>query len=95
MVAIVEVARALATRDEGQASELRRVMRGISLIAFDRAVAERAAAVEPQALRTLDAVHLASALELGSDLEGFVTYDGRLAAAARAQGLHVEAPGAS
>jgi predicted nucleic acid-binding protein len=43
--------------------------------------------------RTLDALHLAAALELGADLEGFVTYDHRLAAACIAEGIDVRAPG--
>jgi predicted nucleic acid-binding protein len=46
----------------------------------------------PASLRTLDALHLASALELGSDLDGLVTYDDRLATAARASEIEVLAP---
>lgn len=41
----------------------------------------------------LDAVHLAAALELGDDLDGLVTYDDRLADAARFHGITVIAPG--
>ena len=43
-------------------------------------------------LRTLDALHLASALTLGPDLRTLVTYDERMAAAAQDLGLAVEAP---
>lgn len=43
-------------------------------------------------LRTLDAIHLATALRLGSDLDAVVTYDNRLAEAARTLGLPVAAP---
>jgi predicted nucleic acid-binding protein len=46
----------------------------------------------PPTLRTLDALHLASALELGSDLDGLVTYDERLASAARESEILVHAP---
>jgi len=42
--------------------------------------------------KTLDAVHLASAEQLGSDLRGFVTYDERLAAAAAGRGFRVVRP---
>ena len=49
----------------------------------------------PSTLRSLDALHLAAALELGGDLEGLVTYDVRLAAAASAASLTVVAPGTS
>ena len=40
-------------------------------------------------LRSLDAIHLASALALAEDLEGIVTYDARLAEGAEALGLVV------
>jgi hypothetical protein len=43
-------------------------------------------------MRSLEALHLASALELGDDLEGIVTYDGRLAAAVAMTGYPVVAP---
>ena len=47
----------------------------------------------PSGLRSLDAVHLASALALGDALGGIVTYDERLAEAARLNGIGVLAPG--
>lgn len=53
---------------------------------------ERAALLDPPTLRTLDALHLACALRLGDDLRSLVTYDERLAAAARACGIAVVAP---
>ena len=43
-------------------------------------------------MRSLDALHLASALGLGDDLEGVVTYDGRLAEAVAMIGYPVVAP---
>jgi predicted nucleic acid-binding protein len=43
-------------------------------------------------LRTLDAIHLASALAIRDELEAFVTYDSRLADAARSAGLSVISP---
>ena len=56
------------------------------------AILKRAGAIGPADLRTLDAIHLATALGLGlADLE-FLTYDARLARAARAQGLDVAEP---
>jgi predicted nucleic acid-binding protein len=51
-----------------------------------------AAEVEPLSLRSLDAVHLATALSLQPELAGMIVYDHRLAAAARAAGLTVWAP---
>jgi predicted nucleic acid-binding protein len=43
-------------------------------------------------LRSLDALHLATALEIGDDLEALVAYDDRLIDAARAASLHVRTP---
>jgi predicted nucleic acid-binding protein len=56
-------------------------------------ILKRAAALEPHDLRTLDAIHLATALSVGIPDLDFLTYDRRLADAARAQGLSVVEPG--
>lgn len=55
-------------------------------------VIEVAGLVEPLGLRSLDAVHLASAILLADELEWFVAYDSRLLAAAGEAGLAVAAP---
>jgi uncharacterized protein len=52
----------------------------------------RAAQLEPAAVRSLDALHLATAIELGDALDAVITYDTRMAAAARSHGLAVTAP---
>ncbi len=65
----------------------------MALLAVDMEIPERAAGLEPPELRTLDAIHPASALSLGSDLLAFVTYDDRQLAAARKAGLPVTSPG--
>jgi uncharacterized protein len=54
--------------------------------------AARAGSLGPAGLRTLDAIHLATALEFGPELTAFVSYDERLSEAARAKGLTVIAP---
>lgn len=69
------------------------VLEGLVIVELDAALAETAALLAPASLRTLDAIHLATAMELRSELAVFVTYDARLAAAARDAGLPVEAPG--
>lgn len=51
-----------------------------------------AAKLMPSTLRSLDALHLATALELGSDLEGLVTYDARMAEGARSAPTQVVTP---
>ena len=43
-------------------------------------------------MRSLDAIHVAAALSLGPDLGEVISYDGRMAEAAKAQGLSVSAP---
>lgn len=64
----------------------------VSLVAPTAATCFVAGQLTPPELRSLDALHLAAALELGDDLEGVVTYDGRLAAAVRARSIPVAAP---
>jgi len=61
-------------------------------VSLDIATARSASAGPPATLRTLDAIHLATALTLGGDLAAFVTYDDRLADAARTLGLPVVRP---
>lgn len=55
-------------------------------------VFEQAGRLNPIDLRSLDAVHLAAALDLGDDLDAVLTYDDRLTTAALAHGIPVEAP---
>ena len=56
-------------------------------------VLTRASALKPASLRSLDAIHLATALLLDADSLSFVTYDDKLADAAQLQGLRVTSPG--
>lgn len=62
-------------------------------LAVTRRCFDSSAAIAPPVLRTLDALHLATALQLGSALAGIVTYDDRLAGAADLQGVARTAPG--
>ncbi len=70
----------------------RLVLDAVTLVQAGTPVFESAGRLEPEGLRSLDALHLAVALELGDDLRGIVTYDERLAAAAAANGMPVVAP---
>jgi predicted nucleic acid-binding protein len=90
MLADVEVRRTL-DRLRARGAEPNEHLRGFFLIDLSRDVRDLAAEVAPE-LRSLDAVHLATALSIGVELD-FVTYDDRLAAAARAAGLRVVQPG--
>ena len=70
----------------------RAVLDAVILLSLPSATFERAADLDPESLRSLDALHLAAALELGDELNGIITYDNRLAEAARARGIEVIAP---
>ena len=70
----------------------RAVLDSITLIDVGTQNFEQAGRLEPAPLRTLDAVHLAVALELGDDMDGIVTYDERLSEAARLNGVPTLAP---
>lgn len=68
------------------------VLRALEMIDIDSEILEMAAAIEPRGLRSLDAIHLATAVVLDPRETVLVTYDARLADAARAAGFAVEAP---
>jgi predicted nucleic acid-binding protein len=70
----------------------RRLFGGMRLLRIDEPLLDRAADLDPRDLRSLDAVHLAAALAVGTDLGVLLTYDARLGDAARARGLVVESP---
>jgi predicted nucleic acid-binding protein len=92
-IAEVEVVRAVNRVRSSSANAALSVMRRIGLIEPDPDILRVAARLEPKDLRTLDAIHLASALSLGPDLDILVAYDVRLADAARAAGIAVASPG--
>ena len=97
-LATVEVQRALKRRGPESealgAQAMRDVLELLELVELDEGVATQAATLAPPTLRSLDAIHLASALAIGEELTEFITYDARLAAAARGAGLEVRAPAA-
>ncbi len=68
------------------------VLERVTITALTRSTYRRAGGLGPAGLRSLDAIHLAAALDLGDDLEAMVTYDQRLAEAATANGIRVLAP---
>lgn len=88
-VAVVEVGKAVARANPAAEPMLSR----IAFVEMDAELARVAAATGAPELRTLDAIHVASALRLGPELHAFVTYDRRQASAACDLGLTVEVPG--
>lgn len=71
---------------------VRNALRRIDLIAIDDRILDSAGILEPRVLRTLDAIHLATAIAVGDDLEAIVTYDERMVEAARLLGLSTATP---
>lgn len=55
-------------------------------------VLNAAGSLEPSELRSLDAIHLSTALQFGAELSAIVTYDARMAVAAQNLGCHVARP---
>lgn len=70
-----------------------KVVDALGLLPLDRVLLLAAGALSEPALRALDAIHVAAALDL-APVDGFVTYDERQAAAARLAGLRTMSPGA-
>ena len=92
-LAQVEVARALRTAAPDQHISVRPLFASFFIWEIDQSVRARAASYAQPHLRSLDAIHLATAEEVRGELTAFLTYDKRLAAAAEAIGLPVESPG--
>ena len=91
-LAKVEVIRAVRPHGAAAVTRARQVLRRVDIIQLDDELLEDAATLDMSVLRSLDAIHLAAARALGDELKAVVTYDGRMAAAAAALGLHVDAP---
>jgi predicted nucleic acid-binding protein len=90
----VEVSRALRRSEPELLAAMPAVLQRIGLYEIDEVVRATAAAYHDAALRSLDAIHLATAHAVfGDELTAFVTYDKRLLASAEAQGLPVAHPG--
>ena len=92
-LALVEVSRAarIANPSEGLAQETQRMLSACMLVDVSDRVLRSAASLASRQVRTLDAIHLATALYIEAD--ELVAYDRRLLDAAKAQALQVAAPG--
>ena len=88
----VESFRALARHSPETTTRLHPVLDLIELVDLDPGIRILAQAMSPATVRSLDAIHLATALSIRGQLTSFVTYDKRLADAATAAGLTVDAP---
>lgn len=88
----VEAVRACRRLGEQVAASAEASLSDIALLPMDDMVLTIARRLDPGELRSLDAIHLATALSIGSDLGALFSYDDRLSAAAAAADLRVLAP---
>jgi predicted nucleic acid-binding protein len=91
-LARVEVIRGVRPQGEPAIRRARQLLDRISLLRLDDVLVDAAAALDGTPLRTLDAIHLAAAQALGSQLAEIITYDHRMSTAARGFGIAVSAP---
>ena len=91
-LARTEVARALMPSGEDAVARGQDVLRRVQLLRVNDRVLTEAGRLKPTELRSLDAIHLASASQLGASVGQIVTYDERMAEAAKAIGWSVASP---
>lgn len=89
---MVEVTKAVARANP--TADPQPVLALLAFVELDAELARVSAVTGGADLRSLDAIHIASAIRLGPELAGFVTYDARQASAAGALNLDVLSPGA-
>jgi uncharacterized protein len=88
----IETFRALARYAPGAVSRLPAVLDLIDLIGLDPPIRILAQTARPATVRSLDTIHLGTALHARGTLTSFVTYDKRLLDAAAAAGIPVDSP---
>jgi uncharacterized protein len=92
VIARVEVVRAVRLADPGALPLARDILGSIEAIGFTDAVVALAAQVNSPLLRSLDAIHVASALLLRPNLDVLISYDRRMLEAARTAGIPTARP---
>jgi hypothetical protein len=92
--ALARVEVPLASRRHGDAAvtRARQTLARIGLVRLDDLLLDAAGSIDLAGIRSLDAIHLATAQALGEELVALVTYDGRMGEAARSLGLPVDEP---
>ncbi len=91
-LARTEVLRALLGGGDAALLAGRQVLARVDLVRVNDRVLNAAATLMPIEVRSLDAIHLATAHQLGPDVHHLVTYDDRMAQAARALGIRTASP---
>ncbi len=87
-----ESLRAVRRLEPDALASVREGLRRVDLIGIDDRILDAAGTLEPMVLRTLDAIHLATAIAVGDDLDVVMTYDDRMVEAARLLGLATATP---
>ena len=88
----VEATRACAQAGQAAVDAMSNALRRVVLVPVDDLVLDIAAHLGDPGIRSLDAIHLATAVSLGDDLGMLFTYEHRMAEAATALGLPVSSP---
>ena len=91
-LARTEVLRALLPAGDEAVTRGRSVLQRLDLVRVNDRILNSAGLLRPVEVRSLDAIHLATAQELGDELTALVTYDGRMATVARALGYRIVQP---
>lgn len=91
-LAVTEVNRAVLALGERFVRRAGEVLERMELVRISNHVLAEAGALEPASLRSLDAIHLATAALFGDTLGGLITYDARMYEAAVSYGWDVHTP---
>lgn len=91
-LARVEVIRAVRAHGKGATRRAKQILAATNLLTIDQTLLDAAADLPQDGLRSIDAIHVASALTIADDLSELITYDRRMADAAIAAGISTGAP---
>jgi predicted nucleic acid-binding protein len=94
-IAEVELLRAIARHDDQLTKRGLEILTQLVLLPLTTSMRLRASYLAPSTMRSLDALHVATALEIQSDLECLVSYDERMLRSASDAGIKVVSPGIS
>ncbi len=93
-IAELELLRSVRRHAPDRLERARRILDDLILLPLTRAIRARAVTIDPPTVRSLDAIHLATAIEIRPHLSAVITYDNRMSEAAAASGLPLLRPGA-